>query len=345
MFRFANPEFLYLLILVPIFLGLNIYIALSRKKALERFGNLETIKPLMPSISFVRPRVKFYLLLSAFTIIIFTLAAPQFGSKVENIKRKGIEIIIALDVSNSMNSKDLEPSRLERAKMGISQLVDKLKDDRIGLIVFAGEAYTQLPITSDYGSAKMFLGSISTNSVQRQGTAIGSAISLASKSFTQLENVNRVIIVVTDGENHEDDAIEEAKEATKRGIRVITVGMGLPNGSPIPIIGGGPNDFLKDKQGNVVITKLNEPMLQEIADAGAGIYVPARNLRGGIDNLLDVISKLEKSEFDSQVITEYDEQFQYLAIIVLLLLIIEFIILERKNRFFRKINLFESKQI
>lgn len=342
MFRFSHPEYLYLLVLVPLLVFLNAYIIRRRKKALEEFGYLETISQLMPDVSFARPIVKFYLLLSAFIIIIFALAGPQFGSKLETVKRKGVELVIAIDVSNSMNATDIEPSRLERAKMGVSHLVEKLSNDRIGLIVFAGQAYTQLPLTTDYPSAKMFLDGITTGSVPTQGTAIGAAISLATKSFTKQEDVNRAIIVITDGENHEDDAIAAATEATKHGARVITVGMGLASGSPINIPGGGPNDFMKDKDGNVVITKLNEQMLQEIAAAGSGVYIPANNLRNGIENLIETISKLEKSELESKVYTDYDEQFQYLAIIVLLLLIIDFTILERKNRYFKHINLFDT---
>ncbi len=344
MFRFAHPEYLYLLILVPLLVLLNIYISRSRKKALERFGNIETIKQLMPNVSFARPIVKFYLLLSAFIIIIFALAGPQFGSKLETIKRKGIEVVIALDVSNSMNCTDIEPSRLERAKMGVSHLDEKLNNDRIGLIVFAGQAYTQLPMTTDYPSAKMFLDGISTGMVQSQGTAIGAAINLATKSFTKQEDLNRAIIVITDGENHEDDAIAAATEATKHGIRVITVGMGLPSGAPIPLPGGGSNEFMKDKDGNVVITKLNETMLQEIAAAGSGVYIPANNLRDGIESLVETISKLEKSELESKVYSDYDEQFPYLAFIVLLLLIVDFTILERKNKYFKHIKLFDTEK-
>lgn len=344
MFRFAHPEYLYLLILVPVLVLLNIYISRSRKKALERFGNLETISQLMTSVSFVRPIVKFYLLLSAFIILIFALAGPQFGSKLETIKRKGVELVVAIDVSNSMNAADLEPSRLERAKQGVSRLVEKLNNDRVGLIVFAGEAYTQLPITTDYPSAKMFLGGITTNSVPTQGTDIGAAIRLGIKSFTKQEGVNRAIIIITDGENHEEDAVAAATEATKHGVRVITVGMGMASGSPINIPGRGPNEFMKDKDGNVVITKLNESMLQEIAAAGSGVYIPASNVRNGIENLIETISKLEKSEFESKVYTDYDEQFQYLAIIVLLLLLIDFTILDRKNRYFKNINLFDNEK-
>lgn len=342
MFRFAHPEYLYLLVLVPLLVVLNIYMAARRRKSLERFGQMETISQLMPDVSFVRPIVKFYFLLTSFAIIIFALAGPQFGSKLETVKRKGIELVIALDVSNSMNAADIEPTRLERAKQGISRLVDRLEGDRVGVVIFAGQAYTQLPITADASAAKMFVSNITTGSVPSQGTDISAAIKLSMKSFSKKEGINRAIIVVTDGEDHEAAAVEAAKEAVANGVRVITVGMGLPKGSPIRIPGGGETDFMKDKEGNVVITKLNESMLQEIAAAGSGVYIPANNLRNGIENLLDTLSKLEKSEMESKVYSEYDEQFQYLAAIVLLLLIIDATILERKNRFLKHIKLFDS---
>lgn len=338
MFQFGNPQYLYFLIIIPILAFAQLWFAIKKKKALKRFGNPELITQLMPDVSLYRPMVKFYLLLLALSVIILTLAAPQFGTRIQNVQRKGIEIIVALDVSNSMNANDLEPSRLERAKQSIARLTDRLVNDRIGLIVFAGQAYTQIPITSDYTSAKMFLSSITTDIVPTQGTAIGTAINLATRSFSDMEDVNRAIIVITDGENHEDDAVGAARAAAQKGIRTYTVGMGSPKGSPIPM--GGSGNFLRDNQGNVVITKLNEAMLAEIASAGDGEYVPANNIRGGINKLMDELSQLEKSEFESKVYTDFEDQFQILAIIALILLIIDFMILERKNRILKKINLF-----
>jgi Ca-activated chloride channel family protein len=345
-FRFAHPNYLYALALIPLLAFIHLIIARRRKKALEKFGNLEVISSLMPEASFVRPTVKFYIILFALFALIITMAGPQFGTKLETIKRKGIELIIALDVSNSMNATDIGPSRLERAKRAIAQLVDKLNNDRIGIIVFAGEAYTQLPITTDYPSAKMFLNSINTDIVPTQGTAIGSAINLAVNSFSQQEDINRAIIVITDGENHEDNPVEAAKKAAEKGIKVYTVGMGLPKGAPIPVKGGKANQFMKDRQGNVVISKLDEKTLKEVAIAGNGAYIPANNIRKGINNLVDELSRLEKKEIDAKVYTEYDEQFQYFAGLALLLLLIEFFILERKNRYLKDIDLFvvETKE-
>ncbi len=344
MFRFEHPEFLYLLILVPVLAFASLLIGQRQKRALQRFGNPELLQPLMPSASAVRPVIKFYLMLLAFTAILFTLAGPQFGTKLETVKRKGIEIMIALDVSNSMNAQDIEPSRLDRAKRAIYQLVDKLKNDKVGLIVFAGEAYTQLPITTDYPSAKMFISSINTDIVPTQGTAIGAAIQRSISSFSPQEDVNRAIIVITDGENHEDDAIGAAKAAAEKGIKVYTVGMGLPKGAPIPIAGGDKNNFMKDREGNVVISKLNEAMLADIAKSGDGEFIAANNIRKGMNDLVDSLSKLEKTEMESKVYTDYENQFQYIAWIALIFLLIDFMVLDRKNKYLRKIKLFEEEE-
>jgi Ca-activated chloride channel family protein len=344
MFRFENPDYLYLLIIIPILAFTSLVISKRRKKAIEKFGNPELLESLMPNASVNRPIVKFYIMLLALAMIIVTMAGPQFGSKLETVKRKGIEIMIALDVSNSMNAEDIQPSRLDRAKKAIYQLVDKLNNDKVGLIVFAGQAYTQLPITTDYASAKMFISSINTGIISTQGTAIGKALDLGIRSFTSQEDINRAIIVITDGENHEDDAVQFAKAAAEKGIKVYTVGMGLPKGAPIPVSGGSKNDFMKDREGNVVISKLDENMLIEIATAGDGEFISANNIRKGINDLIDHLSKLEKSEIDSKIYTEYDSQFQYIAIIVLLLLLIDFIILERKNKYLKNINIFEGRK-
>ncbi|SFE48738.1 VWA domain-containing protein [Thermophagus xiamenensis] len=344
MFRFGHPEYLYLLVIIPVLAFLQLIFQHQRKKKLKRFGNLELISHLMPDISYVRPVVKFYLLLLALAGLIITLASPQFGTKLETVKRKGIELIIALDVSNSMNATDVQPSRLARAKLAIERLADKMVNDRIGLIVFAGEAYVQLPITSDYASAKLFLSGISTDMVPTQGTAIGAAIRLATKSFSQQEGINRAIVIITDGENHEDDAIVAAKEAIEKGIKVYTVGMGSPEGAPIPVSPNKLNTFMKDNEGNVVITKMNPALLREIAEAADGKYIPANNLRAGINDLIDELGGLKKSEIESKVYTDYDDKFQYPAALVILILLIELIILERKNKLLKNIDLFTVEE-
>jgi Ca-activated chloride channel family protein len=343
-FRFAHPGYLYLLIIVPVLAFIHLYFSIRRKRSLEKFGDMKLLNHLMPDVSERRIGLKFYLLLLAFIAVIFTIAGPQFGSKLETVKRKGIEIMIALDVSNSMNARDIEPSRLERAKLAISQLVDRLHNDRIGMIVFAGQAYVQLPITSDYPSAKMFLSGINTDMVPVQGTAIGAAINLAANSFSPLEGVNRVIVVITDGENHEDDAVKAAAEALEKGIRVYTVGMGTTKGSPIPVSPSKTNDFIKDREGNVVITKIDETSLKTIAGAGEGAYIPANNIRDGLNSLLDELDNLEKTELESKVYSEYNDRFQYVAFLALLLLLAELFLLERKNSLLKGVNIFNRKK-
>jgi Ca-activated chloride channel homolog len=342
MFRFGNINYLYLLGLIPLLVVLFIILFRMRKQALKRFGNLEVISQLIPDLSFQRPVIKFIFLLLGATCIIIGLARPQFGSKLREIKREGVEVIIALDVSNSMMAEDIKPSRLERAKLDIAKLVDRLVNDKIGLIVFAGDAYTQIPITTDYVSAKLFLNTISTDIVPRQGTAIGSAIELGMKSFTQQEESSKALIIITDGENHEDDALESARMAVEKGITVHTIGIGSPQGSPIPVYtGGGQKSYWKDKDGETVISKLDESMLQRIAAAGKGSYIRSTDSRVGLDKLFQEINRMEKQELESRIYSEYEERFQYIFGLALLFLLLEFIILERKNRWLSKIKIFD----
>jgi len=342
MFRFAHIEYLYLLVLIPVLALVFTVVFSQRKNALKRFGKMEVMGSLMPAVSFSRPVLKSVLVLFVLASLIFGIARPQFGSKLREIKREGVEIIIALDVSNSMMAEDIKPNRLERAKQAIARLVDRLVNDKIGLIVFAGDAYTQIPITTDYVSAKLFLNTISTDIVPKQGTAIGSAIELGIKSFTQQEETSKALIIITDGENHEDDAIEMAKQALEKGITVHTVGIGLPQGAPIPIYSGGQKTYREDKQGQTVISKLDETMLRRIANAGEGVYIRSTDTRVGLDKLFDEINKMEKQEMESKVYSDYDERFQYIFGIGLFLLLLEFIILGRKNRWLSKIKLFDQ---
>ncbi|MDR1981459.1 MAG: VWA domain-containing protein [Tannerellaceae bacterium] len=338
MFRFAHPDYLYLLFILPVLIALYLYAFIRKKKAIRKYGAPELLAELMPDVSLKRQHWKFWLLFGAIAVLIFVIAGPQFGSKLETVKRQGVEIMVCLDVSNSMLAEDVTPNRLEKSKQMLSILTDGFINDKVGLIVFAGDAFTQLPITSDYISAKMFLSSISPSIVSTQGTAIGAAINLAVRSFTPDEASDKTIILITDGENHEDDAIGAAKKAAERGIHVNIVGMGQVNGTPIPI--GGNNNFMKDREGNVVVTKLNEQMCQEIAAAGQGMYVRADNTNSALRALQSEINKMNKSEIDSKIYSEYDEQFQTLAWFVLFLLIVEFLTLDRKSRIFRKIKLF-----
>ncbi len=341
MFRFAHPEYFFLLLLIPLLIGVYVYSNIKKNRNIKHFGNPELLAELMPNVSHFRPGVKFYLQLSALFLIVFVLAQPQFGTKVENSKRQGIEVIITLDVSNSMMAQDIQPSRLEKAKQVLSKLVDGMTDDKIGLIVFAGDAYVQLPITADYVSAKMFLSSISPKLVPRQGTAIGSAIDLAIKSFGPKSSAGRAIVVITDGENHEDDAVGAAKLANDNGIVVDVIGMGSSEGAPIPV--PGTMSFWKDNQGNVVVSKLDEKMCKEIADAGKGIYVRADNSSNSFRVIEKELGKLTKSDIKATVFSDYNEQFQSFAFLALLILLVDFFIFDRKNKRLSRINIFNIK--
>ncbi|MDR2533208.1 MAG: VWA domain-containing protein [Tannerellaceae bacterium] len=342
MFRFANPDYLYLLLTIPFVIVLYVLATTGRKKALRKFGNPELLAELMPDVSPKRRHWKFWILLGAIATIILVIAGPQFGSKLETVKRQGVEIMVCLDVSNSMLAEDVSPNRLEKAKQILSRLTEGFSNDKLGLIVFAGDAFTQLPITSDYISAKMFLSSIDPSMVSTQGTAIGAALDLALRSFSPSETADKAIILITDGENHEGNAVEAAQRAADNNIRIHIVGMGQLNGSPIPT---GNNTFMKDAEGNVVITKLNEPMCQEIAAAGQGIYVRADNTNTALKNLQNEINKMKKAEVESKIYTEYEEQFQTIAWICLALLLLDILIIERKSRIFRRIKLFTIAMI
>ena len=343
-FRFAHPEYFYLMLVIPAFVVLFILSRLSRLRSLRLFGDRALIAQLMPSASGNRPFIKFTIWMLALAFIIGALAQPQFGSKLVTSKRKGVELIIALDVSNSMMAEDIKPNRLERAKRAIAKLTERLRNDKIGLIVFAGQAYVQLPITTDYVSAKLFLDAINTGIVPVQGTAIGAAIQMAMKSFTPEFTGSKAVIVITDGENHEDDAIGAAKEALEKKIIVHTIGMGLPQGAPIPIGGPGSRDFLKDKQNNIVVTKLDENMLTQIATAGGGTYIRANNAEVGLNNLFNEIEKMEKSELNSRDYSEYNDQFPLFLTLALLLIMIDFMILDRKNKWLRNFRLFGNQK-
>jgi len=340
-FRFAEPDFFYGLFIIPVFILLFWMMRAWKRRALKRFGESGLIFRLIPDYSSARPVLKFFLILFASAFIILGLVNPQIGSKLQTIERKGIDIVIAIDVSNSMLAEDIKPNRLIRSRQAISRLIDNLKNDRIGIVVFAGRAYTQLPITTDYSAAKLFLSTINTDLVPVQGTAIAEAINLSVQAFE--DNLHqKAIIIITDGEDHEGEAILAAKAAAEKGIQVYTIGMGLPEGAPIPVYdrAGNMQGFRKDRNNNTVITKLDERILQEIAAAGNGQYVRANNTQAGLEFIFNEISKLEKTEFDSKVFTEYEDRFQFLLAIALALMLIEFLIQERKGRIFRNINLF-----
>jgi Ca-activated chloride channel family protein len=342
MFRFEEPAYLYLLILVPILVLFYLYTNYHRRKALRIFGDPDLMQELMPDVSKHRPDIKFGIMMLAVALFTVLLARPQFGSKLESVKRQGVEVIIALDVSNSMLAEDIQPNRLEKAKRLVAKLVDGMENDKVGLIVFAGDAFTQLPITSDYISAKIFLETISPALISKQGTAIGAAINLAARSFTPQDNVGKAIIVITDGENHEGGAEEAAKAAAEKGIQVNVLGIGMPDGSPIPVEGS--NDFRRDRNGNVVVTRLNENMCQEIAKDGKGVYIRVDNSNSAQKAIEKEIGKMAKAEVESKVYTDYNEQFQAVAWIIFILLLVELLILECKNPALKNIHLFNNKK-
>lgn len=341
MFRFEHIEFLYALLLIPVFMMLFILMKYWQKRALAKFGDSHLMIKLIPQFSNSRPLIKFIFVMLAFMSLVIAIANPQIGSRLEKAQRKGIDLIIALDVSNSMMAQDVKPNRLAASKQAIVKVIDKLQGDRIGLVVFAGRAYTQLPITTDYAAAKMFLSMVSPDMLPVQGTAIGEAIILSTNSFSDNKH-NKAIIVISDGENHEGNAIEAAENALEKGIKVYTIGMGLPEGGPIPEYTNGEiTGYWKDNEGNTVTTKLNEPMLRQIAAAGEGYYVRANNSQAGLNKILEEIDKLEESEFETQTFSDYEDRFQYFIALALFLLIVEFTIVERKSKWTDRIKLFD----
>ena len=328
MLIFGDWKFLYLLLLIPVFLVGYGILRHMRSRRVKAFGDPALTEKLMPSRSKSKGWVRMVILCLGFALFSVGLARPQTGARLAERKTKGAEIIVALDVSNSMLARDYSPNRLERAKLSISRLTEKLQDDRIGLIIFAGTSFVQLPVTTDYVSAKMFLGSIDTGSIPVQGTAIGDAIRLGIKSFSAQSEKSRVIIVISDGENHEDDAVGAAKEAAELGIKVYTIGVGSAEGQPIPIDG----ELMKDRDGNIVVTKLNEQMLRDIARAGGGAYIHAGGEEFGLNPIIDDIRRMEDEEFGSVVFEEFDEQYMYFFGAAFLLFVIEMLIGERKPR-------------
>ena len=338
MFKFAHPNALFLYILL-LMVAVVYFVARSRrKKALSRYGNPELLSEMMSEVSTSRPALKFWLTFTALCFMVLLLARPQFGTKMETVTRQGIETVIALDISNSMLAEDVAPSRLEKSKDIISKLVEGFADDKVGLIVFAGDAFIQLPITSDFISAKIFLESIDPGLIARQGTNIKAAIDMATRSFTPKEGVGKAIIIITDGENHEGGAMEAAKSAAEKGMMVYVMGVGSPEGAPIPV---GSGEYRRDKKGNVIVTRLNEQMCQEIAAAGNGMYIRIDNTNNAQRILQKEIDKLAKADIETTTYSEYDEQFAVMAWIAFVLLLIEMLIMMKKNPRIKGINLFD----
>ena len=328
MINFAQAQYLLLILLIPVFFLLQALVLKLRTKRIRKFGDEALVRQLMPSYSKSRAWVRLTIFSIGFLFFAVGLSRPQIGAKLKEHETKGAEIMIVLDVSNSMLAEDYSPNRLERAKLAISRLVDKLRDDRIGLIVFAGNSFVQLPITTDYVSAKMFLNTITTESVPIQGTAIGDAVNTALRSFSAQSEKSRAIIVITDGENHEDDPVAAAAQAAEMGVRVFTIGVGSPEGKPIPMDG----ELLKDRDGNIVVTRLDETVLQDVAKAGDGVYVRAGNSEFGLNPIIDDIRRMEDEKYSSIVFEEFDEQFMYFMGIALFFFVLEMLIGDRKSK-------------
>lgn len=345
MFRLAHPQFLYLLLIIPLLVLIFVFARRTKRKALKDFGDYSLVMRLIPEYSSSRQIIKFILWSVAWLLIVIGLSDPQTGSKLEKIKRKGVDMVFALDVSNSMLAQDITPNRLERAKQAIIHLLGKLENDRVGLVIFAGKSYIQMPLTTDYSATRLFLSNISPGMIPVQGTAIGDAIETSASSFGNTKQ-SKAIIIITDGENHEDNAVEAARTAAGKGIRVYTIGIGLPEGAPIPVYSGNTQiGYKKDASGITVITRINEPMLQDIAKAGNGIFVRANNSQSGVQEVFDQINKLEKAEYNEAFFSDYEDRFQFFLLAALIILFAEMLIADRKGRLAGKIKLFGNKSI
>ena len=344
--RFENPQYLYWLLIIPVLVAIYVLIRLWNKRQFGRFANVKLRSYLVPMFSSARANTKFVIFNLIIALLIIGAANLQSGSKMEKVKREGIDLFLCVDISNSMHAEDIAPNRLERSKQAINKLISKLGGDRIGIIVFAGNAYVQLPITTDYSAAKMFLSAVDTDLIPTQGTEVGRAIELAIKSFGENEH-NKAIVIISDGEDHENgDAVKAAQEAAKRGIKIYTIGMGLDEGAPIPLYNkyGKKTGYKKDKDGNIIITKLDDNILRQIAEIGDGLYVRASNSNVGLDKIYEDLNKTEKSEIESNVFTDYEDQFQWFVGAAILLLIIEILLSSGKKEWESKFNLFEPQK-
>lgn len=328
MIHFAQAQYLLLIFLIPVFFVIQAVLLRLRKRKIRKFGDEKLVEQLMPSYSKSKVWVRLTLFSIGFFFFAIGLSRPQIGARLKEQEIKGAEIIIAMDVSNSMLAEDYSPNRLDRAKLAVSRLVDKLRDDRIGLVIFAGTSFVQLPVTTDYVSAKMFLNTIDTGSIPIQGTAMGDAITTCIRSFSQQSDKSRAIILITDGENHEDDPVAAAKQAAEMGIKVFTIGVGSPEGKPIPMNG----ELLKDKDGEIVVSRLDEEVLKEVAQAGNGAYVRAGNSEFGLNPIIEDLKKLEDEKYNSIVFEEFDEQFMYFLAIALFFFVLEMLVGDRRSK-------------
>ncbi|MDR1810940.1 MAG: VWA domain-containing protein [Prevotella sp.] len=340
MFRFQNTEYLYLLLLLPFLVAGFIYTNIQKRKSVEKLGELHLIKLLMPELSLKRSYLKFWLLFAAIVFGIIVLARPQFGTKIEKVEKTGIELVIAIDVSNSMLARDITPDRLSKAKQILTRIIDERRNDKVAIVVFAGEAFVQLPMTADNQSAKLFLETIDPNLVPVQGTAIGSAINISMNSFSSDKDIDRALILITDGESHDGNATEMAAQAASHGIQVNVVGIGSPQGVPVPVSQYS-NENRKDSEGKTVVSKLNEAMCDEIAKAGKGLFVKVDNSNSALKKLQAELEKLQKKDYEGVAYSEYDEKYQLFAWPMLLLLFVEICVFDKKNKLFRNVRIFK----
>ncbi|OWY23260.1 VWA domain-containing protein [Sphingobacteriales bacterium UPWRP_1] len=344
MFKFENSAWFYALLLLPLFWWFFRASMQWQRQASLKLGQAALISRLMPDFSIQKRRTKFLLYLFAYFFIVIGLANPQVGAKLEKVKRQGIDVMIAIDVSNSMLAEDIQPNRLERAKQLVSRIIENMKDDRIGLIVFAGNAYLQMPLSSDYAAAKLFLKTINPDIVPTQGTAIAAAIELAQTAFSDESKTHNALVIISDGENHEADAVEAAQKAAAEGMVIYTLGIGSPEGARVPVVVNGRTaDYKRDNSGSYVISKLNEAILQDVASSGNGKYLRIAGAKDEVTNVLTALDTLQKRTFEDHIITDYADQFQYFIGIALILLLIEFFTSERKNARWAGWNLFENE--
>lgn len=344
MYELDNPYYFYLLALIPVAVLLYLLLLVWRRKTRKAFGDSHLLAKLAPERSRIKPLLKLVLWLVIIAALSVALVNPQVGTRLETVKREGVDIVFAVDVSKSMLAEDVRPNRLEKAKQIISRTLDQLVSDRVGVIIYAGRAYPQLPITTDYSAARLFLKSVDTEIIPSQGTAIGEAIELATTYFDDKEQKNRVMVLLTDGEDHEEGYLEAAEEAQKAGIKILTVGIGTERGAPIPeIIRGFNAGYKKDRQGEVVISKLQPGTLREIAQATSGSYYEGRKTRETVEFVINTIEQMEKKEFEAQMFADYEDQFQWFLGLALLLLVVDVLILERKTQWFKRLGLFKEK--
>ena len=330
-------------LLIPILLVMFLVLQIWKRKVQNKFANQDILKRLSPNRSLFKSVLKIAVLCLAFASLTMALVNPKIGSKLETVKREGVDVVFAVDVSKSMLAEDIAPNRLDKSKQLVTQIINNLASDRVGIIAYAGKAFPQLPITTDYGSAKMFLNNMNTDMMSSQGTAINEAIELAKTYYDDDQQTNRVLVIISDGEDHSEAAATVAEEAAEAGIRIFTIGVGSEKGGPIPLKRNGVIlNYKKDGQGETVITKLNEDTLKDIAEEANGVYINGNNTQKVVEDIRDILNKMDKTEFESKQFAAYESQFQWFLGLGILLLFLDIFLLERKTAWLKKLNLFNE---